>query len=55
MFGWVKYGSSLLIFLFLVKASVAGDRQFNLGTIATPSEVDGWNIDVRPDGLVAPK
>ena len=54
MLGWVKYCGSLLIFLFLVKASVAGDRQFNLGIIASPSEVDGWNIDVRPDGLGAP-
>ena len=52
----------------LVKATLAGglilaltsapalpaDRPFNLGKIATPEEVAGWDIDVRPDGLGAP-
>jgi cytochrome c len=27
---------------------------FNLGALATPEEVAGWDIDVRPDGLGAP-
>ncbi len=32
----------------------ASERVFNLGTLATPEEVAGWDIDVRPDGLGAP-
>jgi mono/diheme cytochrome c family protein len=37
-----------------VSVSQASERVFNLGTLATPEEVAGWDIDVRPDGLGAP-
>ena len=44
----------VFIFLFLFESAFGDERQFNLGTIASLSEVAGWNIDVRPDGLGAP-
>ena len=34
--------------------SMASERPFNLGKIATAEQVAGWDIDVRPDGLGAP-
>jgi cytochrome c len=54
MSGLVKYYGGFFIFLFLFESAFGDERQFNLGTIASPSEVAGWNIDVRPDGLGAP-
>jgi cytochrome c len=30
-------------------------KPFNLGRAATPQEIAGWDIDVRPDGQGAPK
>ena len=35
-------------------ASLASERPFGLGTIATAEQVAGWDIDVRPDGKGAP-
>ena len=32
----------------------ASERKFNLGKIATKTEIAGWDIDVRPDGMGAP-
>jgi len=34
--------------------AAAGERPYNLGTLATPEQVAGWDIDVRPDGVGAP-
>ena len=54
MFALVK---KLLIFLFIViipNLLIAKERKFNLGKIATKTEIAGWDIDVRPDGLGAP-
>ena len=44
----------LLFFFPLLSPIFASDRPFNLGRIALPSEVSGWDIDVRPDGKGAP-
>jgi len=54
MLGLAKYIVSFSIIIFLVNSTVASDRKFNLGQIATKEEVAGWDIDVRPDGLGAP-
>ena len=54
MFGLVKFFSSFFIFAFVFGLASGNERQFNLGTIASPTEVAGWDIDVRPDGLGAP-
>ena len=54
MFALVK---KLLIFLLIViipNLLIAKERKFNLGKIATKTEIAGWDIDVRPDGLGAP-
>ena len=54
MFALVK---KLLIFLLIViipNLVIAKERKFNLGKIATKTEIAGWDIDVRPDGLGAP-
>ena len=54
MFALVK---KLLIFLLIViipNLLFAKERKFNLGKIATKTEIAGWDIDVRPDGLGAP-
>src|SRR5829696_9967063 len=32
----------------------AADRKLNIGRIATPQEIAGWDIDVRPDGRGLP-
>ena len=44
----------LLFFFPLLGPIFASDRPFNLGRVALPSEVSGWDIDVRPDGKGAP-
>ena len=54
MFALVK---KLLIFLLIViipNLLIAKERKFNIGKIATKTEIAGWDIDVRPDGLGAP-
>ncbi len=35
-------------------ASAASDRTYNIGRVATPEEIAGWDIDVRPDGQGLP-
>ena len=54
MLGLVKFFSIILIFTCGFGSALASERQFNLGAIASPAEVAGWDIDVRPDGLGAP-
>ena len=46
-------GGAMLACL-LAMPSLASERPFNLGKIATAEEVAGWDIDVRPDGKGAP-
>ena len=54
MSGSVRCILSFSLIIFLTNTSIASDRKFNLGQIATKEEVAGWDIDVRPDGLGAP-
>ena len=54
MFGLARYIVSFSLIIFFINSSVASDRKFNLGQIATKEEITGWDIDVRPDGLGAP-
>jgi hypothetical protein len=42
------------VLAFSTVTATAGERVFGLGTLATKEEVQGWDIDVRPDGLGAP-
>ena len=47
----------LTIFFIMIAIPIilhASERKFNLGKIATKTEIAGWDIDVRPDGMGAP-
>ena len=55
MSGLVKLLLLINISIFFNHLSIADERKFNLGKIATKQEIKGWDIDVRPDGLGAPK
>ncbi len=55
MYDLVKSLTFLLAFVFISNLVSAKERKFNLGKIASKNEVAGWNIDVRPDGMGAPK
>ena len=54
MFALVKKSLIFLILLAIPNLIIAEERKFNLGKIATKTEIAGWDIDVRPDGLGAP-
>ena len=55
MFGLANlFTSTVCFFLVGCMSLYASERQFHLGKIATPEEILGWDIDVRPDGLGAP-
>jgi S-disulfanyl-L-cysteine oxidoreductase SoxD len=55
--GWSSWLRPLralfLIFAFVLPASAA-DRRLNIGRDATPAEIAGWDIDIRPDGQGLP-
>jgi cytochrome c len=44
-----------MISLLISFSSHAENRKYNIGKIATKIEIAGWDIDVRPDGVGAPK
>ena len=54
MFALVKKSLIFLVLLAIPNFIIAEERKFNLGQIATLTEIAGWDIDVRPDGLGAP-
>ena len=54
MLGLVKWFLGLSFFFLLINVTLASDRTFNLGKLASKEEIAGWDIDVRPDGLGAP-
>ena len=55
MLGLVKFLFLIMISLFISFSSHAENRKYNIGKIATKIEIAGWDIDVRPDGVGAPK
>jgi|GEM_PF-195734 len=55
--GWWLWVRRLLVVLALftfVETVHASDRKRNIGHAATPAEIAGWDIDVRPDGQGLP-
>jgi len=51
MFVWVKQGFLVLIAATLFTASAeASGKKYGFGKTATPEEIAGWDIDIRPDG-----
>ena len=55
MLGLVKFLFLLMISLSISFSSHAEKRKYNIGKLATKTEIAGWDIDVRPDGVGAPK
>ena len=55
MLGLVKFLFLIVISLSTSFSSHAENRKYNIGKLATKIEVAGWDIDVRPDGVGAPK
>ena len=55
MLGLVKFLFLIMISLSISFSSHAENRKYNIGKIATKTEIAGWDIDVRPDGVGAPK
>ena len=55
MLGLVKFLFLIIISLSISFSSHAENRKYNIGKIATKIEIAGWDIDVRPDGVGAPK
>ena len=55
MLGLVKFLFLVMISLSISFSSHAENRKYNIGKIATKIEIAGWDIDVRPDGVGAPK
>ena len=55
MLGLVKFLLLTMISLSINFSSHAENRKYNIGKLATKTEVAGWDIDVRPDGVGAPK
>ena len=55
MLGLVKFLFLIVISLSISFSSHAENRKYNIGKLATKIEVTGWDIDVRPDGVGAPK
>jgi S-disulfanyl-L-cysteine oxidoreductase SoxD len=52
MFGWPRL--ILLAAGLTIPGTAAAEAPFGLGRLATPEEIAGWDIDVRPDGTGAP-
>ena len=55
MLGLVKFLFLIMVSLSISFTSHAENRKYNIGKIATKIEIAGWDIDVRPDGVGAPK
>jgi len=53
---WRRLSFAVLValVLFAPDASSAGERKLNIGQLATPDVIAGWDIDVRPDGQGLP-
>lgn len=51
---WVAVAFSLLPAMAGAAATGTDTRDFRLGRAATPAEIAGWDIDVRPDGAGLP-
>src|SRR5436190_5550050 len=41
-------------FALMAAAAQAGERKLDIGRVASPQEIAGWDIDIRPDGQGLP-
>ena len=46
--------NAALVILALAGTAFATERKLDIGRVATPAEIAGWDIDVRPDGQGLP-
>lgn len=46
--------NAALVLVALAGTAFAADRKLDIGRVATPQEIAGWDIDVRPDGQGLP-
>ena len=46
--------NAALVILALAGTAFAAERKLDIGRVATPQEIAGWDIDVRPDGQGLP-
>src|ERR1051325_1666864 len=51
---WLRPLIATFLLLALATTSHAADRKLDIGRVATPQEIAGWDIDVRPDGQGLP-
>jgi len=51
---WAKFALPLLLVLAAPAWAQEKPRDYGIGHAATPAEIAGWDIDVRPDGQGAP-
>jgi cytochrome c len=49
-----RWVSALGLLLLFAAPGWAEPRHYGIGRVATPAEIAGWDIDVRPDGQGAP-
>lgn len=47
-------GATAVMDIRIGEAAAAGSAKLGLGIVATPEEIAGWDIDVRPDGMGLP-
>src|SRR2546421_2246760 len=49
-----KFLNAAILVIALAGIAFAADRKLGIGREATPEEIAGWDIDVRPDGQGLP-
>ena len=49
-----KFLSATILVIALAGMAFAAERKLGIGRAATPAEIAGWDIDVRPDGQRLP-
>ena len=54
MYVWVKGFAACGLLALLMMGSAMAAKRYGLGTLATPEQIAGWDIDVRPDGKGLP-
>jgi S-disulfanyl-L-cysteine oxidoreductase SoxD len=51
---WLRPLLAALVLFTFAGTAFAAERKLDIGRVATPQEIAGWDIDVRPDGQGLP-
>ena len=55
MYAWARgVAACSLLALLMIGSAMAAAKRYGLGALATPEQIAGWDIDVRPDGKGLP-